>query len=53
VIAANPELQQMPDDDRGRLIGAMHTAMQSELQHFIVGDDIVSTKQTHILRARC
>jgi SAM-dependent methyltransferase len=51
VIAANPALQQLPANERGQLLAALCVEMEPLLQAFIVEDEVISTKQTLLLRA--
>jgi len=52
-IVANPDLQQLPDAERSHVLASAQTAMKTKLHRFMVGDHVVSTKQTHIVRALC
>lgn len=52
VIAANPELQQMPNDERIAMIASLRAEAEPILRHFVLDNEVVSTKQTRIVHAR-
>jgi ubiquinone/menaquinone biosynthesis C-methylase UbiE len=51
MIAANPDLRQMAADEREALIAPLRAEMEPALREFIIGQEVVSTKQTRIVRA--
>ena len=51
VLASNPDLQQLTDAERNRLLASVRAKVEPQLRQFVIDDRVVSTKQTHIVRA--